>query len=242
MIDAGSINEYIQSLISSDRLGVQVVHHQVMPETPVSWSDLKTALPNELAGLLPRIGIQRLYRHQAVAIDQLRCGQHMVVATPTASGKTLIYNLPLFEMVLADAGTRALYIFPLKALAQDQLRAFDMMASFCKTIQPTARIYDGDTSAWHRKRIRTEPPNVVMTNPEMLHLTVLAHHPQWAAFLSGLKLVVIDEVHTYRGVMGSHMAQVFRNYFPPQSKCFSFNLFAPRWKDPASGLARVSSQ
>lgn len=206
------IHEYIQSLIGSDRLGAQVVYHHVIPETPASWSDLEKPLPDELNDIMYNLGIQRLYQHQAASIDQVRSGQHVVVATPTASGKTLVYNLPLFEKVLTDAATRALYIFPLKALAQDQLRAFEMMASFCKTIKPSARIYDGDTSAWHRKRIRSSPPNVVMTNPEMLHLSVLAHHPQWAAFFSGLKLVVVDEVHTYRGIMGSHMAQVFRRF------------------------------
>jgi DEAD/DEAH box helicase domain-containing protein len=212
MDDISSINEYIRSLISSDRLGAQVVYHHVMPAKAATWSDLERPLPDELNDIMQQVGIQRLYRHQAAGIDMVRSGQHVVVATPTASGKTLIYNLPLFEKVLADAATRALYVFPLKALAQDQLRAFETMASFCKTIKPSARIYDGDTSAWHRKRIRSAPPNVILTNPEMLHLAVLAHHPQWVAFLSGLKLVVVDEVHTYRGVMGSHMAQVFRRF------------------------------
>ncbi|MEW6673322.1 MAG: DEAD/DEAH box helicase [Thermodesulfobacteriota bacterium] len=212
MVNTGTINEYIQSLISSDRLGVQVAYHQILPEVPTVYSDLHMPLPNECIDILQALGIQRLYRHQAASIDQVRCGQHLVVATPTASGKTLVYNLPLFEMVLTDADARALYIFPLKALAQDQLRAFETMAANCKTIRPSARIYDGDTSAWHRKRIRATPPNVVMTNPDMLHLALLAHHSQWAAFLTKLKLVVVDEVHTYRGVMGSHMAQVFRRF------------------------------
>jgi len=206
------INEYIHALINSERLRAQVRHHRILPETTASWSRLKRPLASELVEIMRATGIRRFFRHQAAAIDLVRAGRHVVVATPTASGKTLIYNLPLFEKVSADLRTRALYIFPLKALAQDQLRAFEEMASFGKTVKPSARIYDGDTSAWHRKRIRSEPPNVLLTNPEMLHLALLAHHPQWAAFLSELQLVVIDELHTYRGVMGSHMAQVFRRF------------------------------
>lgn len=206
------IDEYIRSLINSPRLGGQVVHHHVLPETSAEWFGLEKPLPEDLNEILYKTGIRKFYRHQAEAINRIRSGRHAVVATPTASGKTLIYNLPLFEMVLKNPGVHALYIFPLKALAQDQLRVFETMTALCKTGKPTARIYDGDTSAWHRKRTRSMPPNVIMTNPEMLHLSFLAHHAQWATFLSGLKLVVIDEVHTYRGVMGSHMALIFRRF------------------------------
>ena len=125
--------------------------------------------------------------------------------------KNRIHHLPVLEKVLADPAAKALYLFPLKALAQDQLRAFEEMAACCGgAISPAAEIYDGDTSAWHRKRIRQNPPNVLMTNPEMLHLSFLAHHPKWSDFFSGLQMVVVDEVHTYRGILGSHMAQLFR--------------------------------
>jgi DEAD/DEAH box helicase domain-containing protein len=134
------------------------------------------------------------------------------VATPTASGKTLIYNLAVLENIHANFHANALYIFPLKALAQDQLKTFQQMAEHCDYLKATAKIYDGDTSAWHRKRIRETPPHVVLTNPEMLHLSILAHHPKWASFLSNLEIVVVDEVHTYRGVMGSHVAQIFRRF------------------------------
>ena len=109
-------------------------------------------------------------------MDFLRDGRHVIIATPTASGKTLVYDLPVLEHFLADPDATALYIFPLKALAQDQLQTFETLAGFLKTTRPTAAIYDGDTSAYRRKCIREAPPNVVITNPEMLHLSLLAHH------------------------------------------------------------------
>ena len=155
-------------------------------------------------------GVRDLYQHQVDAVDLMRSGRHLVVATPTASGKTLIYNLSVLENVLENIESKALYIFPLKALAQDQLRVFEELATYGRSIKPTAAIYDGDTSAWHRKRIREAPPNILLTNPEMIHLSLLPHHQKWAEFFCALKIVVVDEVHTYRGIMGSHMAQVFR--------------------------------
>ena len=135
----------------------------------------------------------------------------MVVATPTASGKSLIYNLPVLERHLHDPDARALYLFPLKALAQDQLAAFTALtATWPEAARPTAALYDGDTSDHFRRKIRRDPPTVLVSNPEMLHLGILPHHEQWAAFLAGLTHVVVDEAHTYRGVFGAHMAQVFR--------------------------------
>ncbi len=124
----------------------------------------------------------------------------------------MIYNLPVLERFLARANSKSLYIFPLKALAQDQLRAFQQMAAHFGKSRPTAAIYDGDTSAYRRQRIREAPPNVILTNPEMLHLSLLAHHRKWAPFFENLQTVVVDEVHTYRGVMGSHVAQIFRRF------------------------------
>ncbi len=206
------INEYIQSFLSSLRMGSQVVFHKRMKKIPATFAKPETPWPKEVENAMHGCGVEKLYLHQAKAVDHVRSGQHVVVATPTASGKTLIYNLPVFEKVLASHDTRALYIFPLKALAQDQLRNFRNMASFFSGKKPDAAIYDGDTTAWHRKKIRQNPPNVLMTNPEMIHLSLLPYHGQWETFFKNLKIVVIDEVHTYRGVMGSHMAQVFRRF------------------------------
>ena len=163
--------------------------------------------------MLKAAGFENLYRHQAQAIDHIRSGRHVVVATPTASGKTLIYNLPALEFFLKNPDATALYIFPLKALAQDQLQTFEALAAQLKAGQPaTAAIYDGDTSAYRRRRLREAPPNVVITNPEMLHLSFLAHHRKWSHFLARIGLVVVDEVHTYRGIFGSHVAQIFRRF------------------------------
>jgi DEAD/DEAH box helicase domain-containing protein len=158
---------------------------------------------------LDLLGVRELYEHQCRAVDLLRAGRHVVVATPTASGKSLIYNLPVLEACHGDRQARALYLFPLKALAQDQRRVLDFLARGLFPT-PTTAIYDGDTSSSQRSRIRRDPPNVLFTNPDMLHLGILPNHEKWSEFFANLKFVVVDEVHTYRGVMGSHMAWVFR--------------------------------
>ena len=204
------VAEYIRSLKASKRLGGQVVFHKIFSEKSAAWSEPKNGWPKEIEGVIQAAAIDRLYRHQAQGIDRIRSGQHLVMATPTASGKTLIYNLTVLERFLRNPNSRALYLFPLKALAQDQLSNLNRFAACLKGRKPSAGIYDGDTSAWQRKRMRMKPPNVLLTNPEMLHLALLPYHRQWADFFSGLETIVVDEVHTYRGVLGSHMSQVFR--------------------------------
>ncbi len=204
------INEYVKALISSPRLGHLVVFRKLIPAQSASYGACQRSFPGVINGMMARMNIDRLYSHQAEALDAVRSGKNIVAATPTASGKSLVYNLPVIETMLDDPLSRALYIFPLKALAQDQLRVFGQMTVMCGQTKPSSCIYDGDTSQYVRKKIRTNPPNVIMTNPEMLHLSFLAHHHGWSAFFPNLKYVIIDEVHTYRGVMGSHMAQVFR--------------------------------
>jgi DEAD/DEAH box helicase domain-containing protein len=207
-----NITEYLQSLVKSPRLGAQVAFQTVLPQTPALWSESISKYSPAIQQALRAAGIRRLYQHQDQAIDKIRNGKNVIVATPTASGKSLIYNLPVLERYQADVNSRSLYIFPLKALAQHQLRGFEQMAAHFGGNQPTAAIYDGDTSAYRRKRIREAPPNVILTNPEMLHLSLLAHHRKWKHFFEGLQTVVVDEVHTYRGVMGSHVAQIFRRF------------------------------
>ena len=207
-----SISEYLQSLMNSERLGARVVFQTVLPKTPALWSEAITRYSPEIQQALRAVGISRLYLHQGRAIDQIRSGRNVIVATPTASGKSMIYNLPVLERFQTHASSKNLYIFPLKALAQDQLRAFEQMAVHFGENPPTAAIYDGDTSAYRRKRIREAPPNVILTNPEMLHLSILAHHRKWEHFFENLQTVVVDEVHAYRGVMGSHLSQIFRRF------------------------------
>ncbi len=206
------VREYINALVESDRLGRQVVFYTVLPEAAAQWSSLNSGWSAEMIKALNAIGVHRLYRHQARAIEHIRNGTHVVVATPTASGKTLVYQLPTLETIQKTPHARSLYVFPLKALAQDQLKAFEQMASHFGNIKPTAAIYDGDTSAYRRQRIRSAPPHVILSNPELLHLSFLAHHRKWQTFFADLRTVVIDEVHAYRGVMGAHMAQILRRF------------------------------
>jgi DEAD/DEAH box helicase domain-containing protein len=204
------IDQYLRWLTESQEIGHQVVFGTVLPGKPPVWSEPEKPLLPHIRTMLQACGILQLYRHQARALDLIRDRRHVVTATPTASGKSLIYNLPVLEKILQQPGAKALYLFPLKALGQDQLRAFRKMAGCLPGKKPSAEVYDGDTTAYRRKRIRQSPPDVVISNPEMLHLSLLAHHHRWESFLSRLEMVVVDEVHTYRGILGSHMAQVFR--------------------------------
>lgn len=209
--DSGSVAEYVAALLRSERLGSQVVHHRIIPGSPAHFGDPVRPWPPALTRVLKAAGVTRLYSHQAQATDLARAGRHVVVATPTASGKTLCFNLPVMESVLADPEARALYVYPLKALAQDQLGVLRRLAKFMPPGRElTAAIYDGDTTAHFRKKARNAPPNVLLTNPEMLHLSMLPLHETWAKLFASLRYVVIDEVHTYRGVLGSHMGMVLR--------------------------------
>jgi len=212
-----NINEYIDSLISSKRLGRQVVYKKILKARPASLIPVNKFVTDTIRETLTATGVTALYAHQKRAIKAIRKGRDVVVATPTASGKTLIYNIPVFEKIMHDPDARAIYLFPLKALARDQLKTFENMATAISGVnssgvKPTVAVYDGDTSSYHRKKIRTSLPNVILTNPEMLHLSFLCHHEKWEQLFAHLKVVVVDEVHTYRGVLGSHMAQIFRRF------------------------------
>ncbi len=210
MTPPSKIQEYVESLISSPRMGRQVVYHRIIAKKSPSGSIPEKPWPKEIENLIRQTGIHSLYAHQAEALNSMRRGRHTVVSTPTASGKTLIYNLTALEHFSKDPKSTALYLFPLKALAQDQLRTFRELASNKEADSPTAAIYDGDTSAWFRKKIRENPPDILLTNPDMLHLSLLPFHQKWAPFFSRIKMVVVDEVHTYHGVFGTHMAQILR--------------------------------
>jgi DEAD/DEAH box helicase domain-containing protein len=154
-------------------------------------------------------GIDALYTHQATAWQRVQAGQHPVVVTGTASGKTLCYNLPVLDRLLRDPKARALYLFPTKALAQDQKDALGQLVVLEEGATVPVATYDGDTSAQARPAIRVTA-RLVISNPDMLHTGVLPHHTLWASFLRGLQFVVIDEMHAYRGVFGSHVANVLR--------------------------------
>jgi DEAD/DEAH box helicase domain-containing protein len=204
------VRDYITALLASP-FGRQVTHHRALPAREGAHAPNRRPWPKAIRDILARNGIGDLYTHQARATDLIRAGRHVVVATPTASGKTYVYNLPVLERFLSDPDARALYLFPLKALAQDQLSTFNgLTAAWPADARPQAAIYDGDTTDHFRRKIRQNPPTVLLTNPEMLHLAILPHHQQWTSLLASLTFIVVDEVHTYRGVLGAHMAQVFR--------------------------------
>jgi DEAD/DEAH box helicase domain-containing protein len=207
----GSVADYLIALKSSPRFGRQIVHHEELGESPASFGKNRIEWPRSLEQGLARMGIEALYLHQVNATDAVRRGENIIVSTPTASGKSLIYNLPVFEQVMRIPDSTALYLFPLKALAQDQLRAvMELAALLPEELRPAAAIYDGDTSAYQRKKLRDRPPNILITNPDMLHLSMLGYHSAWSSFFARLTHVILDEVHTYRGVFGSHMAWVLR--------------------------------
>ena len=172
------------------------------------FADFPEQLRGPVREMLHKRGIKQLYSHQADTFEHAVAGRNVVVVTPTASGKTLCYNLPVWNALLADPTARAFYLFPTKALSEDQLHEFkaatDAMGSDIR-----AFTYDGDTPQDARKAIR-ERANVALTNPDMLHAGILPHHTKWAKFFENLKFLVIDELHYYRGVYGSHMANVLR--------------------------------
>ena len=189
----------------------QLQHVEVLPQKTGRFATPQRPLPAPLERLLAARGINQLYCHQVAALEAARAGQDLVVVTGTASGKTLCYNLPILETVLVDPNARALYLFPTKALAQDQLKGLlELVADdpeWAAAIRPG--VYDGDTPTAQRRRIRGEA-NLVLSNPDMLHAAMLPYHPKWAALFSDLRYVVIDEVHTYRGILGAHVSAVLR--------------------------------
>jgi DEAD/DEAH box helicase domain-containing protein len=182
--------------------GTQLVHRSQIPPRDAEYAPLPAALTPELADALAAAGIDRLYSHQVVMWDAAAGGDAMVV-TGTASGKSLAFNLPVLDAVARDGDARALYLYPTKALAQDQARALTQLHA------PGARvaIYDGDTPTGERRQVRRWA-NLILTNPDMLHVGILPAHTAWADVMANLRYVVVDEAHAYRGVFGSHVANV----------------------------------
>ena len=183
-----------------------------MPAAEARLAPIPEGVDPRLIAALSSRGITDLYIHQAEAVAHVLAGQSVVVTTPTASGKTLCYNIPVLNSILSDPSTRALYLFPTKALAQDQLAELDRLA---QVINESAGLelgvftYDGDTPQDARRAIRARA-QVILPNPDMLHSGILPHHPKWARLFENLRYIVIDELHAYRGVFGSHLANVLR--------------------------------
>jgi DEAD/DEAH box helicase domain-containing protein len=210
-----NVSNLLDEIRRDPRYAGQIVHVEEIAARSGTFASPAKPLPAELAGLLGRCGIEQLYCHQAASLDLARQQQDLVVVTGTASGKTLCYNLPILETCLSDAEARALYLFPTKALAQDQLKGLlelidgddPQSADLASRIRPG--VYDGDTPTAQRRRIKAEA-NLVLSNPDMLHASILPYHPKWARFFSSLKYVVLDEVHMYRGILGANVACVLR--------------------------------
>jgi DEAD/DEAH box helicase domain-containing protein len=188
-----------------------VIDRRTLPSQPPSTATSRFHIPPELRAALAVRGIERFYSHQAVALDALARGEHVLAVTPTASGKSLVYQIPALAAALEDPEARSLFLFPFKALAQDQAGALRDLAVEARPLAPpTAAIYDGDTTPTARKRIREHPPSILLTNPDMLHLSLLPHHEAWSRFFSTLRYVVVDEMHAYRGIFGAHLHHVLR--------------------------------
>lgn len=189
-------------------LAKNVTFWQTVPAKPAQYRPFPSSLNPSIAKLLREKGIEQLYTHQAQAFELVNAGKDIVVVTPTASGKTLCYNLPVLNHLLENSASRALYLFPTKALAQDQVaELMSMGEKLGQTIKTYT--YDGDTASDARQAIRTAG-NIVVTNPDMLHSGILPHHTKWMGLFENLKFVVVDELHIYRGVFGSHVANVLR--------------------------------
>src|SRR5579862_5220160 len=195
-----------------------------LPAVTAQYAPFPSALDPRLTRALGTRGVTQLYTHQAEAIDHALGGRNVVVITPTASGKTLCYNAPVLNAIREDPSSRALYLFPTKALAQDQLaelqalcdtiagpRGPDLVEDRDRTLAPDIGVftYDGDTPRDARRTIRARA-QLVLSNPDMVHSGILPHHPRWAKLFENLKYVIVDELHAYRGVFGSHVCNVLR--------------------------------
>ena len=198
----------LDSLLSEPSIARGVVHHAVIPAREAVFGEHPSWLDERIRAGLASRGIERLYTHQSDAIEAVHRGEDVVVVTPTASGKTLCYALPVLQAIAEDPAARALFLFPTKALGQDQVAEFAELST-AAGLTISAATYDGDTPAPIRSAIRGAG-QVVVTNPDMLHAAILPHHTKWFQLFEQLRVIVIDELHTYRGVFGSHVANVIR--------------------------------
>jgi len=239
-----TLDQILDSLRTDPDIAPRITVWREVPPRPARWAPFPPGIDPRLTQTLRLRGIDALYTHQAEAYDTAAAGGEVVVVTPTASGKTLCYNLPVLDRILKEPGSRALYLFPTKALSADQV---DELQQLVRTLaQVTAGqadgsvdiktfTYDGDTPASARRAIRAAG-HVVVTNPDMLHTAILPHHTKWLRLFENLRYVVIDELHQYRGVFGSHVANVLRRLWricrfygsAPQVICTSATIGNPQ--------------
>ncbi|MGV3489450.1 MAG: DEAD/DEAH box helicase [Tuberibacillus sp.] len=228
------IRKDMSDLLDELRKNPNVVNWETIPGKAAKMADFPLNMNKKLVQALTKRGIKALYSHQADAFQAATDGQNIVAVTPTASGKTFCYNLPVLHSVLENSHCRALYLFPTKALAQDQKSEMNEIIEEMG-VEINSYTYDGDTPGTIRQKIR-KAGHIVMTNPDMLHSAILPHHTKWVSLFENLHYVVIDELHTYRGVFGSHVANVIRrlkriaNYYGsnPTFICTSATIANPK--------------
>jgi len=203
-----NLRQVLSQMRGAPDLGERVTAWEVEAPREGSFVGFPPSVDPRLKAVLGARGIERLFTHQAVAIEAAHRGENFIVVTPTASGKTLCYNIPVLNSLLENPHSRAIYLFPTKALSQDQLDELHGLIAALE-VDIKTYTYDGDTPVNARKAIRAAG-HIVITNPDMLHTGILPHHTKWVKLFENLKYVVIDEVHNYRGVFGSHLANVIR--------------------------------
>src|SRR6266853_1287080 len=201
------IRELLDELLTSLETGPLISAVRHFEARPAVFASFPSSLDPRIVEALKARGVEQLYSHQAKAVEAVAKGEHLVVVTPTASGKTLCYNLPVLQALVQQPEARVLYLFPTKALAQDQLAELTELAKSLPDMRMFT--YDGDTPQDARRSVRARA-NLVLTNPDMLHSGILPHHTKWVNLFQNLRYVVIDELHAYRGVFGSHLANVLR--------------------------------
>jgi DEAD/DEAH box helicase domain-containing protein len=216
----------IQHLTSAEILQGAPSYQRYEEARSPRFDDQSLDIDPENEAALKRIGIDRLYRHQAEALRAFNDGFNPLVVTPTASGKSLIYQLAIMEELRKDPDAHMLLLFPLKALEQDQLqRLRELLDLSGLSERSSAAIVDGDTSRDEREKLRSKPPNLMLTNPDMLHYGILPYHRGWSAFFRNLRCIVIDELHIYRGIFGSHVLQILHRL----DRICRFYGSTPRW-------------
>lgn len=229
--------DWLASAIENDpTLRGSLIYRGVLPGADARLATPSSPLSSALSAGLHGHGIIDLYSHQVEALKRVNSGENIVVVTPTASGKSLTYILPLLEQIERDSEMSALLLFPLKALEQDQAAKLrDWQRYLSEQLLFSIAVFDGDTRSAERQKIKKKPPNILISNPDMLHQGMLAYHQSWDKFFKRLKFIVVDELHAYRGVFGSHILQVFRrlrrmlHYYGahPQFICLSATIANP---------------
>ena len=228
------LQELLQQIRHAEGLGENITLWRTLQARAGTYGDWPGDVDRRLVDTLGEQGIGRLYIHQSLAVERILAGHDVVVVTPTASGKTLCYNLPVLQMLLREPASRALYLFPTKALAHDQLDNLRTRAEPLGLADGLAA-YDGDTPAGRRSQIRRQA-RIIFSSPDMLHAGILPYHTRWRAFFAHLRYIVVDEIHQYRGVFGSHVANVLRRAAricrfygsSPQFICCSATIANPR--------------